>query len=443
MIGKQRKLLPRFRLRRILGLLFALILSIKLLSGCYNQPVKLSFVVTERESQYWRSLLKQFNDNNPNISIEIANFANKERKNPENSDALRKIYISAFKNQPPTYDLIYTDLIWVHEFAQNKWIMDLSNEFSTNELEGFITSEVESGRYQGNLYRIPFRSDVGVLFYQKDLLEQLNLPEQLTFEQLIQIASEVKQNNKDITYGYLWQGKPTEGMTAMFVELLYSSGGFWIDEKYNVGLDKPEAIEAVEFLRNTITTGISPKDFMTYEEQKSRSLFRDSKVVFLRNWPDVWRDVNGSESPFPRNIAIAPVVRADEGKESHACKGGWGFGIAKNTKHKEEALKAIKFLTSAAFQQKFTLAYGSVPSRKNLFFDPKIVAKYSHYPELLEIVEKSRPRPAIPQYAEASRILQKYLTKALNYNNNDYKQEMQAAAKETEQLLSKTPNYQK
>ncbi|OUL34846.1 hypothetical protein BV375_03400 [Nostoc sp. 106C] len=442
MIGKQRKLLPRFITLRILGLIFAFILSIKLLSACSHQQdqpkplVTLSFVVTQRESQYWRPLLKQFNDNNRDILIEIANAAENNLENPDKSDDLKEIYISEFNKQQPKYDLIYMDIIWVPEFADKKLLMDLTEYFPEKELKGFITSEVDAGRFKNKLYRIPFRSDVGVLFYRKDWLDELKieLPEKLTFDHLMEISELVKQKKKDIPYGYLWQGKPSEAMTAMFVEVLDSYGGFWINGN-EVGLDKLEAIKAIKFLRDTIKKDISPKNFINNEERTTHSMFTNNEAVFLRNWPDVWRDINGSESDFPSNIAIKPVVHPQK-KESYAsCKGGWGFGIAEKSPHKKEALKAIKFLTSAASQQKFTLAYASVPSRENLFYDPKIVAKYSYYPDLLKIVENSVSRPAIPKYTKASEILRKHLSEALKIENDDYTKEMEKAAQETRELF--------
>ncbi len=433
------KLLPQLRFPRILGLIFASVLCIKLLSACTNQSVvNLSFVVPVREAQYWLPLIDQFNNNNTNIHIELGNYSKNSPEDPNFSDAVKKIYSSGFQSKSPSYDLIYMDIIWVPEFAEKEWVMDLTQEFSKEELSSFLPSEVDYGMYDGKLYRIPFRADMGVLFYREEWLKELHEDPPETFKDLLAIAQKVKQQ-KGISYGYLWQSKPGEGLAAMFVEVLYGYGGFWINKQKEVGLNRLEAIQAVEFLRDTIKKGISPRDLRTYEEQYTRSRFRDNQAVFMRNWTNVWLDVNGLEPSFPRNIAIKPVV-STEGKGIVTGRGGWGFGIAKNTKYKKEALQVIKFLTSAASQQKFTLAYASVPSLKRLFYEPKIVAKYSHYPQLLYILENSSDeyvRPRIPQYARASCILQKYLSEALNVDKNGYEEAMNAATKETQDLLLK------
>lgn len=122
------------------------------------------------------------------------------------------------------------------------------------------------------------------------------------------------------------------------------------------------------------------------------------------------------------------------GKSGGACLGGWGLGIAKSSKHPEEAWKAIQYFTSVEAQRRFILQAGYVPSRRELFTDPEIVAKYSHYPQLLEVVQSAVLRPPIAQYAQASDILQRYLSGAIT-NRLSPEIAMKAAANETRRLL--------
>lgn len=452
MRSKQRKSLQRFLSPRILGLFFALLLCIKLLSACTNQPVELSFVVTYDELTHWQLLKYQFENKYKNIKINLVSTdQNQNGKRLYHSDQLKEIYTNAFKQKQP-YDLIYMDIIWVPEFAKQEWLLDLSDQFRLNDLrekEDFLLSEVDNGLYNNKLYRIPFRTDMGVLYYRKDLLKEVNEQPPKTFDDLIRISQAVKEKRPDIKYGYLWQGQKTEGLAAMFLEVLEGYGGFWINEDKEVGLDQKKAIQAAEFLHDTIYRyKISPPDILWQDENKTRDTFLEGNAVFMRNWPFVWTKANKKDSKVRGNIGIQPMVHA-RGEISSACKGGWGFGIANTSKHKKEAKLAIEFFTSTASQWQFTLGYGSVPSRRKLFLEPKIVTKYSHYPKLLEMVDTKKEenkevkyvwdkRPNIPEYAEASCILQKYLYEALNKPNGHPTpgEAMSNAAQDTRKLLA-------
>ncbi|WP_208346747.1 extracellular solute-binding protein, partial [Aetokthonos hydrillicola] len=225
-----------------------------------------------------------------------------------------------------------------------------------------------------------------------------------------------------------------EGLAAMFVEVLEGFGGFWVNPKtLEVGLDKPETLQAIAFLKETIEKGVSPPGVTTYIEEDTRRFFQSGQAAFLRSWPYVWPLANAANSPIKGKIGIKPMVGTTP-EAGAASLGGWGLGIAKSSKYPQEAWKAIQYLTSEQAQRQFILNAGFVPSRRSLFTDPQIVAKYPHYPKLLEIEDKAVLRPPIPQYDQTSDILQRYLSAALT-NRMTPESAMKAAAYETRQLL--------
>jgi multiple sugar transport system substrate-binding protein len=111
--------------------------------------------------------------------------------------------------------------------------------------------------------------------------------------------------------GYLWQGKQYEGVSAMFVEILEGFGGFWANpDTLEVGLDKPQAIQAAQFLRDTINKRVSPPGVVTYGEEETRLLFQNGGSTFLRNWPYVLKLANAEDSKIRGKVGIKPMIQA-------------------------------------------------------------------------------------------------------------------------------------
>jgi len=414
----------------LLGLLVALILSTNLFNqpGLTQQPVTITVLINALEATQWAPLVKEFEAKNPDIRLQIV-------EGPTATDLVEQLYTSAFLLGDSPYDLVYMDIVWTPKFAAAGWLMDLSKRISQAQLAEFMAGAVNGGRYQGGLYRIPVRSDAGMLYYRKDLLEQARAHPPETFTELIQVSQGLQEHRR-AQWGYLWQGRQYEGAAAMFVEVLKGYGGFWIDPKTGtVGLDQPAGLQAVEFLRHTIQQGVSPAGVTTYGEDEVRLLFQSGTAVFMRSWPYFWPLGNAFDSPIRGKFGIEPMVHAP-GKSSGACLGGWGLGIAKTTRHPEAAWRVVEFFSSEAIQRRLILATGYVPSRRSLFNDPQIVAKYSYYPSLLKIVEDAVLRPPIPQYEQASDILQRYLSAAFTGRLSP-ERAMKAAADETRRLLSK------
>jgi multiple sugar transport system substrate-binding protein len=393
-----------------------------------QEPVTITALINAGEVSYWKKLIVQdFEKENPGIHLEIIEA-------PNATDLTENLYTAAFILGDSPYDLVYMDVIWTGKFAAAGWLLDLSDRISEDELKAFMDKDVEAGRYKDKLYRIPLRSDAGMLYYRTDLLEQIGAKPPETFEDLVKTSQQL-QEKKATRWGYVWQGAQYEGLPAMFVEILEGFGGFWVNSETNeVGLDQPEAIQAVEFLRSAIDKSISPPGVTSYREEDTRRLFVSGESAFLRNWPYVWATANEEGSEIKGKVGIKPMVHIP-GAKSGACLGGWGMGIAKTSKHPQEALKAIQYFTSKEAQRRFTLETASISSRRDLFSDSEIIAKYPHYPKFQKLVESAVLRPPIAQYAQASDILQRYLNAALSNRSLSVEKTMKSAANETRNLL--------
>lgn len=419
--------LPRTWHRFVMGVAIATLVTLGILLPVWSQqPITIRVMMQALEAAQWEPIETAFEAENPDIDLEIVAA-------PNDTNLVEDLYTSAFLLGDSPYDLVYLDIVWVQKFAAAGWLRDLHEWINEEELSDFLSGDVDGGRYQDGLYRLPFRSDGGMLYYRADLLAEAGLEPPETFTELIDISQQL-QADGTVEWGYLWQGKQYEGLAAMFVEILAGYGADWINpDTLAVGLDQPDAIAAVQFLHETIQSGITPSGVTTYAEEETRRLFQAGDTLFLRNWPYVFS--LASDSEIAGQFAIKPMVH-QPGEPSGACQGGWGLGISQTTPHPAEAWRVAKFVSSAENQRKFVLETGYVPSRKALFTDPEIVEKYPHYPDLLEVVENAALRPPIAQYAQASDILQRYLSAVLT-DKMTPENAMQAAARETRNLLTR------
>ena len=391
-----------------------------------QQAVTIKTLVRADEAQQLQPLVNKFNQEHSGIRFQIIEA-------PSDSNQVEDLYTSSFLLGNSPYDLVYMDIVWTSKFAAAGWLRDISDRLSDAEAAEYLKADLAGGMYEDKLYRLPFRSDAGMLYYRQDLLEQAGYEPPETFDELLKISQDLQKQGL-ANWGYVWQGKQYEGLAAMFVEILAGNGAFWIDpDTLEVGLDRPEAIASAEFLHKAIALKVSPPGVTTYAEEETRRLFENGKAVFLRNWPYVYS--LALESPIAGKFNIKPMVHA-EGKNSGATLGGWGLGISTSTKHPDETWEVMKFLSSEDSQREFVLETGFVPSRTVLFNDPEIVAKYDYYPKLLNVVKSSALRPPISQYAQASDILQRYLSAAITGRSTP-KQAMKAAANETRNLLKR------
>jgi multiple sugar transport system substrate-binding protein len=398
------------------------------------QITTISVLVGAYEIPTWKPIIAAFETQHPTIRINMV-------EGPSSPNLIEDLYTSAFILGDSPYDLVYMDIPWVSKFAAAGWLQDLSPWTSADMRSDFLRGDWDGGIYNNKLYRLPgARTDAGMLYYRKDLLDQAGYKPPETIDQLVTIGQELQRQGK-AKWGYLWQGKQYEGTAAMFVELLAGFGGTWLDpQTLAVGLDQPESIAAVRFLVETIDSGLSPGGVVTYQEEETRRLFQNGEAVFLRNWPYVWTLSNGDDSAIRGKFGLAPMVH-QPGQTSGACQGGWGWGIAASSPHPEAAWQVINFFSSIDSQYQISLTTGNLPTRRSLYQNQTLLTKYPHFSAMLEVLDRATIRPPVAQYAQVSDILQRYLSAALTKRLSP-EAAMAAAAEETRSVLGRIGNSQ-
>nr|WP_228024843.1 extracellular solute-binding protein [cf. Phormidesmis sp. LEGE 11477] len=412
-------------------------------------PVELSFLVPVDEVKPWEGLSEDFQRKHPDIRINVVT----NRQQYETTDIRKNAYALDFELSPAQYDLVYMDTVWTPDFAGR--LQDLTSlaEADSFDVTGFLESELEAGKYEGRLYRLPMRADIGLLYYRKDLLEEIGAALPSTLAELEQVSDLLTQR-PDVKFGYLWQSGPYEGLITTFIEVMNGFGGQWVDPATNqVGLTKPETVAAARLLRSLVQRNISPvtrdtresgqssaadtADKEGYVEQSSLDDFMNEGGVFLRGWPSFWSVLtdDSREDSLKGKIGIA-LPFSFTSADSVGCRGGWGFGIPTNAAYPDEAWTAIKYFTSEAAQKKFTLASGFLPSRRALFEDDEIREQYPHMPRMLDYLENSSvSRPLVTNYGAASDALKTALSDIIN-GNRSVDEAMAEAQAKTRELLN-------
>jgi multiple sugar transport system substrate-binding protein len=343
------------------------------------------------------------------------------------------MYTTSLLAGDDSLDLVYMDVTWTPKFAAAGWLLPLDEVFQAEELGSLLPRALDAGRYRGRLYRVPVRTDVGLLYYRRDLLDGAAIAPPETFEDLAAAARRLQAPPG--RWGLVWQGSQYEGLTCVFLEILGGAGGFWVEpQSLEVGLDRSEAVAALEFLRRSrLVDPISPPGVTSLKEDDSRRLFQDGHAVFLLNWPYVWRLAQARDSPVAGKIGVSAVPHAP-GLPGCGTLGGWGFGISRFSRNPSLAAEFLREAVSLEAQRALCLTSGYAPARLEAYRDPQLLASNPLLPVILGLHGSAVVRPAVPRYALASDILQRHVSACLAGLVTS-QHALASAAKETRLLL--------
>ncbi len=373
--------------------------------GARTVLTPLAVLLPGSERPFWEPLARRFEREHPGVHVDLV-------EGPQSTDLRENIYTASLLAKDPTFDLVYMDVTWAAKFAAAGWLVALDSFVTPAERDAFLPSALAAGVYEGRLYRLPVRTDVGLLYYRSDLLRSAGLEPPQTFAELTRAAHRLQAPPS--VWGFVWQGKQYEGLVCNYLEVLYGCGGFWVDPvTLEVGLDRPQAIEALSFMIGCVRgEAVSPPGITTYEEEESRRLFQDGRAVFLRSWPYAWQLAQRQDSPLRGRVGVLPMVHAPGGSSSGTL-GGWGLGVSVYSRHPGIAAEFIRVITSLEGQRLLCAPTGYAPARKEAYTDPELLAANPFLVEFERLHAHAALRPPIPRYALASDILQRHLSAAL------------------------------
>jgi multiple sugar transport system substrate-binding protein len=337
--------------------------------------------------------IKKFNALGNGITAKLLEF-------PESADEQRNQFIQRQRAKSGECDGFEADVIWTAEFANQKWLLDMSDYINSRKDE-FIPSTLESVTYDGKIWGAPRVTDSGFLYYRTDQVKEVPA----TWQEVYKLA----QENDGIVY----QGASYEGLTVNFLELAFAAGGKVLsDDGKKSEINSPENLEALQFMVDGIKDGAAPKAVTTYMEEPARRAFEAGKATFERQWPYAYS--LGLKAPkIKGKFKVAPYP-AWEGGGKAGILGGHNMVVSAYSKNAGATLKFIDYMTSAEVMKFNAVKYSKSPVLNATYEEADVKKALPFSDTLKAAVEQAKSRPVSPVYSLVSSAIYKNVNAALS-----------------------------
>ncbi|MGH3329022.1 MAG: extracellular solute-binding protein [Streptomycetales bacterium] len=347
----------------------------------------------------------------------------------EIADLDRSEMIAAEQAHSSDYDVLNLDVAWIPEFVAGGFVQEI-DEGELDSPGGFLDKPMEAGRVDGKLWAVPFNTDVGLLYFRRDLLEfgqdvgenvGENVADSLsdselapkTWGQMDGMCRSAESSKPEIRC-YSGQFASYEGLTVNTLEFVHAADGRLVQGD-DVTVDK-HAAAGLRRLEALVDDDKVPEDALAQHEAESLQAFHEGRVLFLRHWPYAYRALSadlssdhrisgGTPSSFEVGVAPLPHVPAANGG---GVLGGQSLAIARYSDQPEAALALIKFLTSKKSQRALGKDGSFAPTRGSAY-----EGRAAPYPTVKRAVEQASLRPSSAYYTGFSQVLHSRVHKAL------------------------------
>lgn len=304
-----------------------------------------------------------------------------------------------------SFSVLGLDVTWTAEFAANRWIDQMP---ASTDTSGLLASAVDSAKYKGNLYAVPWQTNGGLLFYRGDLLTAAGITAApTTWQQMTDDCAKVKATpaGKGVDC-YAGQFDKYEGLVVNFSEAVQSAGGKVFDDNGNPTVNTPQATAALTWLAGSFKNGTIPHAALTFQEENGRQAFQAGSLLFLRQWPYVWDLANKTDgsSKIAGKFAVAPLP--GQNGTGSSTLGGYNLAISSFAKNKATAKDFITYLTSEDQERANLLATSTAPTRTDLYDDAALQKQFPYLSYLKQSLQSAVARPKAVHYGDVSTAIQ-------------------------------------
>jgi sn-glycerol 3-phosphate transport system substrate-binding protein len=276
----------------------------------------------------------------------------------------------------------------------------------------------------GTMYTMPFNTSMPVLYYNADMLADLELAPPETWDDFKATCNEVTNADKfgfTINAGNVW----------VFEAMVWQNEGMLFSEDGTQSLiNEPAAVEALQFWVDMVESGCAKAQ--AWEE--GRTEFFNGNVAFLE-------DSSGSLGGILNNIDFElGVTHIPWGKQKVATIGGATLGMfADSDVHAQAAAwDFIKFLTSPASISRLSADTGYLPATSlALDMDPlmSLLEEDPMRASILELLPYAAPRPMVEGYPEIQGAIRQAIEEA-TLQQKTAQEALDVVAEEANRILS-------
>ncbi len=289
------------------------------------------------------------------------------------------------------------------------YLEPLDSYFTPYEISDLLPYVKKGMIHDGHIKALWFTTDTRVLYYRKDLI---STPPR-TWKDVIAIGKKLKAEHPDII-PFLYPAGRNEATIICLMPLFWAQGGKLVDSTgkpvFNVGKNREYMLNLLNFLKQTVETGITPKRVatITSEAQQNQDVAANRVAMFIGgNWQvSQIKSLLGDKGIKNWDIALLPQKSADIAATG---VGGWTWGVfTKDPKKQAAIVSMLNYVYFGSYGMYGWCSHaGYMPTRENVY---KEYTFYSSNPWMKKFVnimkQGGTPRPGFPIYPTISSELQ-------------------------------------
>lgn len=336
--------------KKILSCILATTIAVTMLAGCgsgdsdkkaeSSSDGDVELTVFHRFSdgaskEFFDKVAKDFEASHPSVKINMTSA--------DNANYKQEINVKLASNEAPDIYFAWSG-VYAQNFADGGRALDLSSylESDSKWKESIIENQYGPFTFNDKVYGIPIIMDGKTFYYNKEIFEELNLDVPENWDEFMDVLDKISQTNyipislgnqEDWATGHYMTTLNQRMVKANTLQSDYALEGDFTDSQYVAALEKLNELTPYftpDFNSTSYDTGIS--DFISGKAAIYYEQFNQVQYIQPAEFEWSWFDF--------------PDIAEGDGDQNALTGAPQGFMVSADTKHPDEAVEFLKYLTS-------------------------------------------------------------------------------------------------
>ena len=368
-----------------------------------------------------RVTLNFYSFNDPSGAVQQAvdecatsNYSISYNKLPAAADQQRQQLVRRLAAQDSSIDIMGLDVTWEAEFAEAGWILPWTGSNKAAAEKNTLSTSLDTARWKGQLVAVPYNTNTQLLWYRKDLLQQIGKSQPpSTWDEMLSDAKAMAA--KGLPHQVEVQGAQYEGVTVWFNTMVNSAGGSLLNQNSTGPGPRAPMVKALTVMKDLASSPAADPSLSVQMEDTNRLAMESGSAAFELNYPFVYpsmqtdnpktKTYNGK--PLKDNFKWALYPGVEQGKPAKVTIGGIDLAVSKYSQHPQMAFQASLCLRNEKHQLIAAVKGGLPPTITTLYTNPsqEFVKSYPFYKDIYAALRSASVRPKTPAYQNLSIVV--------------------------------------
>lgn len=376
-------------------ILAGMVIVFMTITACTSEPKKkkITYGAVDDATPATQSIIDAYNLSQETYEVEWVKLSGDNQKDFDHiKDSLAE--------GATTYDVLALNVTWIGDLADRGYIRELNAYMGTGLIEegNYSPGIMKAGEYAGKQYALPYYQNIGLLYYRKDILQEMEASVlssgNYRYSDIAKLAKRYK-GEKGTDTGFVFQSNTYEGLTANVTEITN---------------DLRDLRQGLVTLKGFVDGDYTPEDIMNYDENQTHDAFIQGKAVLSRNWTYQYQLIKSDDTPVGiEQVGMAPLPFG-------GVVGGYLLAINAYSAQDEGAWDFLKYATGLP-GQRILAREGYIPTRVALIHNQEDVElptdSILKYDSVKKALMTSIARPVSPSYEAFSETIQMSVHKYL------------------------------